>query len=559
MLRLSAISLAFTLGASALGWPQDPAPPAAPQEPQQPRRGERGERRGPQRPEGLLKREAGAWEGLTLVSSLSTKETHLIDLEGRSVHSWKSDVPLGNVAYLMPDGTLLRAGRQGDNKIFRGGGEGGRIQKLDVAGQVIWDFTWSSEEHLHHHDVKALPNGNVLFLSWEKRTKDEAIAAGRDPRFLKGEWFWPDAVYEVQPVLPNGGEIVWEWHAWDHLIQDRDPAAQNYGKVEEHPELVDINADWTRFEVKEDPKADADTAERLRALGYVGGPPAGDRPAGDRPPGDRPPGGAPPGGPGLGAMGGGGADWMHSNAVDYHAGFDQILISVKHLNEVWVIDHSTTTEEARGHAGGRYGKGGDLLYRWGNPVAYRGGGPEMRQLFEQHHAHWIPADRPGAGNLLVFNNGSPREERAWSSADEIALPVDAQGRYAAPREDGLLGPEKALWSYTAPKKEEFFSSFISGVQRLPNGNTLICEGETRRVFEVTKEGAIVWEWVMPMAMIGDAGPAAPGGPGAGPAGGPGGRGRGPRGGLFRAERLAPDHPGLAALRAAGHPLAPLSR
>ncbi|MBL8898866.1 MAG: hypothetical protein JNM84_14600, partial [Planctomycetes bacterium] len=95
-----------------------------------PRREERGGR--PERPEGLLKREPGAYEGLTLVSSLSTRETHLIDLEGRSVHRWKSDVPLGNVAYLMADGTLLRAGRQGDNKIFRGGGEGGRIQKLDV-------------------------------------------------------------------------------------------------------------------------------------------------------------------------------------------------------------------------------------------------------------------------------------------------------------------------------------------------------------------------------------------------------------------------------------------
>jgi hypothetical protein len=546
MLLRSILPLATSLVVFAFAAAQDGPPQQEPRDPQAPRAGQRGERggrperRGAERPEGLRKREAGACEGLTLVSSLSTRETHLIDLDGRSVHTWKSDVPLGNVAYLLPDGTLLRAGRQGDNKVFRGGGEGGRIQKLDLAGQVIWDFVWSSDEHLHHHDVKALPNGNVLFVSWEKKTKAEAIAAGRDPRFLKGEWFWPDAVLEVQPVPPNGGEIVWEWHAWDHLIQDRDPKGQNFGEVEAHPERIDINADWTRFEVKEDPKADAETAERLRSLGYVGGPP----------PGDRAPGVGPGrgGGPGMGPMGGGGADWMHTNAVDYHAGRDQILLSVKHLNEIWVIDHSTSTEEARGSQGGRYGKGGDLLYRWGNPVAYRGGLPEQRQLFEQHNAHWIPAGRPGAGNILVFNNGSPREGRAWSSADEIALPVDAEGRYAPRREDGLLGPEQALWSYTAPKKEDFFSSFISGVQRLPNGNTLICEGETRRVFEVTKEGTTVWEWVMPIALIGDDAP-----PQRGP-GGPGGRGRGPRGGLFRAERLAPDHPGLAALRAAGHPL-----
>lgn len=500
--------------------------------------GGRPEEEEPERPTGLIRREGGACEGLTLVSAISLQETHLIDLNGEVVHTWKSDVPLGNVAYLLSDGSLMRAGKQGGNEVFRGGGEGGRIQRLNTAGEVVWDFAWSTKEHLHHHDIEVLPNGNVLFLSWEHKTREEAIAAGRDPRFLKGETFWPDAVYELKPVLPDSGVIVWEWHVWDHLIQDRDEASLNFGVVEEHPELVDINADWMRFEVKADPQADQAQMDQLRALGYVGGPPAG------APPGGGPGGG--PGdqrgdsrgrGPGMGAMGGGGADWMHTNAISYHPEFDQILLSVKHLNEIWVLDHSTTTAEARGHSGGKYKKGGDLLYRWGNPIAYRGGAPDMRQLFEQHNAHWIPRDRPGAGHVLLFNNGAPREGRAWSSVDEIALPCDAEGNYASPREDGLLLPEKALWSYTAPKKEDLFSSFISGAQRLMNGNTLICEGEKRRLLEVTSEGEVVWEWVMPPVK-----------------GGVERGGRGPRGGLFRAERLAPDHPGLAALRAAGHSL-----
>ena len=63
------------------------------------------------------------------------------------------------------------------------------------------------------------------------------------------------------------------------------------------------------------------------------------------------------------------ADWMHSNAVAYNAELDQVLLNVLEFNEFWIIDHSTTTAEAAGHTGGKHGKGGDLLYRWGNPRA----------------------------------------------------------------------------------------------------------------------------------------------------------------------------------------------
>ncbi|MGC8644373.1 MAG: hypothetical protein ACP5XB_31305, partial [Isosphaeraceae bacterium] len=52
---------------------------------------------------------------------------------------------------------------------------------------------------------------------------------------------------------------------------------------------------------------------------------------------------------------------------------DQILLSVHSFSEIWIIDHGTTTAEAATHKGGRSGKGGDLLYRWGNPQAYRAG------------------------------------------------------------------------------------------------------------------------------------------------------------------------------------------
>jgi hypothetical protein len=78
------------------------------------------------------------------------------------------------------------------------------------------------------------------------------------------------------------------------------------------------------------------------------------------------------------------------NSVSYNAKLDQILISVRSFNEFWIIDHSVTTKEAAGHTGGRSGKGGDLLYRWGNPSAYRAGKTSDQKLFAQHDAHWIP-------------------------------------------------------------------------------------------------------------------------------------------------------------------------
>ena len=97
---------------------------------------------------------------------------------------------------------------------------------------------------------------------------------------------------------------------------------------------------------------------------------------------------------------------MHTNSVAYNPELDQIMLSIHEFSEVWIIDHGTTTAEAASHSGGRRGKGGDLLYRWGNPRAYRTGSNVDQRLFAQHCAHWIPAGLPGAGHMLVFNNGN---------------------------------------------------------------------------------------------------------------------------------------------------------
>ena len=84
------------------------------------------------------------------------------------------------------------------------------------------------------------------------------------------------------------------------------------------------------------------------------------------------------------------SDLLHTNAVNYNATLDQIVISVNRFNEIWVIDHSTTTEDAAGITGGRWGRGGDLLYRWGNPRTYGRGEETARRLGRQHDVRWVP-------------------------------------------------------------------------------------------------------------------------------------------------------------------------
>jgi hypothetical protein len=189
-------------------------------------------------------------------------------------------------------------------------------------------------------------------------------------------------------------------------------------------------------------------------------------------------------------------DWTHVNAVAYHAELDQILLSVHEYSELWVIDHGTTTAEAAGHTGGKRGKGGDLFYRWGNPRAYRAGTAADRQLFYHHEARWIPRGHPGEGHFLVFNNGARRPGGNYSSVDELVLPTDGSGGYVH-KPGTPYGPDRPVWSYTAPTRTDFFARIMSGAQRLPNGNTLICSGTEATVFEVTPAKEVVWKYVVP--------------------------------------------------------------
>lgn len=461
--------------------------------------------------EGVSVNRQEAQPGYTLIAPMNSTSTYLVDLEGRIVNEWKSEYTPALSCYLLPNGHLLRPGNA--RGMGPGGpGGGGKIQEFDWEGNLVWDYDFDHGKLRPHHDICKLPNGNVLVVASDPKTKDEQTAAGRKAEHLS-ETLLPDCIVEIKPTGKTTGENVWQWHAWDHLVQDVDSKLPNYGDVSERPERIDINFSTAMMDrMLQDPTQLA----RLRSLGYVGGgAPRGEpdqagtsgpraRTGPDRNPGDDGP-GRPGGGPG--GMGG---DWMHVNSVEYNPKLDQIMISVHEFSEVWIIDHSTSTAEAASSQGGKSGKGGDLLYRWGNPKVYRSGTNVDQRLFAQHCAHWIADGLPGAGHMLVFNNGMGRPDGSYSSADEVVLPLKSDGTYE--KEEYLAyGPHQAEWSYSSPEKTDFSSMLISGTQRLPNGNTLICSGNQSLLFEVTPQKEIVWVMQLPGGG-GPGGMPSPGGP-----------------------------------------------
>lgn len=387
------------------------------------------------------------FKGYTLFAPKQYTSTYLINNEGKLVHEWKaSKYPPGQSVYLLANGHLLRSCMT-RGKLSSGGGEGGRVEEYDWNDSLVWELDFSTDNYMQHHDIRILPNGNILMLVIEKKTYAEVIAAGFNPAMFQPDiaqkgMMVPDYVVEIQPTRPKGGNVVWEWHTWDHLIQNFDSTKSNFGNPILHPELVDAAGDH-------------------RSLPSF---------------------------------------WNHMNSIDYNPAFDQIALSVRGNSEVWIIDHSTTTAQAKGHSGGKRGKGGDLIYRWGNPLTYGAGTSTDQRYFEQHDVEWVLPGNPGAGNLTCFNNGLGRGN--YSTVDEFVPAVDTAGNYASVTAGTAYGPKDFVWTYKGTAKDTLYSENISGAFRLPNGNTLICSGTVGQFLEVTSSGIIVWKYICPVQSTG---------------------------------------------------------
>ncbi len=398
--------------------------------------------------------ETSASQGYNLIYPAPQSNAYLIDNCGRVVNVWtdSSNFRPGNAAYLLDDGNLFKTKRDaavaGDSIWAGGGGE--TVELRDWDNNLLWSMTINDTLERMHHDAIVMPNGNVMMIVWEKKTEAEALAAGRDPALLTEGKLWPDYLLEVTPIYPDSFTVAWEWHAWDHLVQDYDSTKANFGNPSLESGKINLN--------------------------YTG-------------------------------PGGGEADWLHFNSVDYNEVVDQVIISCPEFNEVWIIDHSTTTAQAAGSIGGSGGRGGDLMFRWGNPMAY-GKGDSTDIIFGyQHDPIWIddfvPPSVQDYNKLMVFNNRIPGGPDGEYSAVHVFNPVfntydwiyevDANGAYL---------PTEPEWTYVKPDTVSMYSNIISSAQRLENGNTLIDVGRQGYAFEIDANENVVWEFENPLIASG---------------------------------------------------------
>lgn len=387
---------------------------------------------------GTLINSAEAYDGYSLFTVKNS--TYLINNCGQVINEWISDSSPGFSVYILPDGSLLRPEFLNEPSPFIPG-KGGKVVIRDWDNNVTWQHTFLNDKEVQHHDVYPMPNGNILILIVEVKTKNEAILAGRNTANMVKDELFNEKIIEIKPIGSNDFEIVWEWNFWDHLVQDFDNTKNNFGDVLTNPQLLDIN--------------------------YLG-------------------------------FSESNANWLHVNAIQYNATLDQIILSSRLLNEIYIIDHATTIAESSSNSGGARGKGGDFLYRWGNPLAYKAGTVNDQKLYGQHLPYFIPKGLVDEDKIMIFNNGFNRDVE-FSSIEIISAPQSQPGNYIIPVGE-QIGPANADWTYTDPVDPvNFFSKIMSNAQRLPNGNTLISEGTKGQFFEIDSDKNIVWKYIIPIS------------------------------------------------------------
>ncbi len=425
------------------------------------------------------------WNGYTVLSLLRGGPV-VIDMNGHILKEWGDfNDSAGGPARILPNGEIIapvgaRQGRQ----------ESLRLAQQDFNGKEIWTLTGNS-------DIEAPDGGTQKSLRQHHDWQRADFPAGYySPEFKPASTGAATLVLahtdRTVPAIANGliqddhlieygpdGKIRWEWFASDHKDE--------FGFT---------------------PAAFA--AIKAGAAGGGGGPGGGERAGGAGPargpggggaapnrgggaggaPGGRGPGQAQRAGGGPARGGGGPAaprayDWLHINSATYlgpnkwyDAGDkrfapENVIISSRQASFLAII-----------------ARDGHVVWRIGPDFR---DSPELQrigQIIGQHHAHFIPKGLPGAGNLMVFDNGG-------SSGYGFASPIERNGQGGLARATSRvleIDPVKldTVWSYT---NSGFFSTNISGAQRLPNGNTLITEGAGSRVFEVTADKKIVWEYM----------------------------------------------------------------
>ena len=118
---------------------------------------------------GLILNTTKAFPGYLLLAPKQYTSTYLINNNGRLLHQWSaSKYPPGQSVYLLESGNILRSCMT-KGQLSSGGGEGGRVEEYDWDGNLVWELDFSTATYMQHHDIRRLPNGNILMLVIEKR------------------------------------------------------------------------------------------------------------------------------------------------------------------------------------------------------------------------------------------------------------------------------------------------------------------------------------------------------------------------------------------------------
>ena len=383
--------------------------------------------------------------GYTLIFPERQSDIFLLNKCGEIVHRWEDDPTArpGAVAYLLEDGNILRSKYYANNpsSVSTSGGAGGIIEIVSWDNDVLWTYNIADSTQIQHHDIHFTPHGTVMMIVWQKKELNEIVANGFDTLSNNQRSILTDYILEIDPITDS---IVWQWHAWDHLIQDHDSTKANYGIVTDHPERIDINYQEYTFEK---------------------------------------------------------TDWLHCNSIDYNPILDQVVISSKHFNEFWIIDRSTTSTEAIGSTGGNSNQGGDLLFRWGNPKAYQAGETLDRQLFSQHDVQWIDENdiNPNYdffGKIALYNN----HIETGLSLGQILEPEFDTITYSYLKTNGTFLPENFSKEFSHPDTSKNYSTAASSIQIIGDGNVIMCAGRQGRTFELTPDGQVAWEYLTPLKL-----------------------------------------------------------
>jgi hypothetical protein len=381
-------------------------------------------------------------DGYIICGTFSGKTTVLLDKDGKTVKTWNHTSLNGYSCYLLPNGNLLWSGQSNGASPPNAAPKNGIIEEIDSTGKTVWTYTLANDSMILHHDMKPMPNGHILATSFHYVPKAAAVAAGITSSLM---------------TATDKGLLC-------EKLVEIDPKAAKGKEIVWEWRLLDHIV----------PQAQAASHPEKFGGGMVSSLWYG--------------------------------QWMHCNGLDYNPDLDLIVFSSRLLSECYVIDHSASTQEAKGSTGGKYGKGGDLLYRWGNPANYGASGAYTLDCL--HCTTWIPKGYPGEGNIMFFHNnqqGPGKTPVEQSQVIQIKPPVDADGKFIY--ESGKpYGPSEPTWKYVPTS--DFYSRFMSSAMRMPNGHTIAHETYPSKdippdgtslntnsiIREVDSVGATIWKY-----------------------------------------------------------------